>query len=266
MRKESEQSPNNSIKTLLLFCIGVGCIIVISLLVRFFTLFQEGRLHGDHTYIVLQNNSNESEIIAFKPEEKKVIHITSTQKMSMDELKRRIGVFLDGELRNLDISYSINKNLAHLLLHKGEVSSNLAYYDVIMLWRISRGIEKESEEEVIIDTRKSEEEIDREVRELLLDKTLSDENKTISIINSSGVPGLGRRLERALENVGGNVISVENGESILKESSIMYYGEKNNTVKRLEAILYATAQEQERQELSDIIIKIGTDKKESQNF
>lgn len=266
MKKESEHSSNNSIKTLLLFCAGVGCIIVVSLLVRFFTLFQDGRLHGDYTYIVLQNNDNKPAIIAFKPEEKKIIHITSSARMSMDELKRRIGVFSDGELQNLNESYSINKNFSQLLLHKGNISSSLAYYDIFTLWKISRGIEKEAEEEVVIDTEMSEEEIDREVREILIDKTLSDENKTISIVNSSGIPGLGRRLERALENVGGNVISVENGESIQKESSILYYGQKNNTVKRLEALLYVSAREQERQELSDIIIKIGTDKKESQNF
>jgi hypothetical protein len=73
-------------------------------------------------------------------------------------------------------------------------------------------------------------------------------------------------LERAFENVGGNVISVENGESLQKMSSISYYGEKTKTVERLEKIIGTISTKRERQDLSDIIVTLGTDTKESVLF
>ncbi|MDQ5900709.1 MAG: LytR protein [Patescibacteria group bacterium] len=259
-------SPKNSMRTLILFCIIVFCVLFVALSFRILTLMNEARFHGEHIFFVTIESSNQREIAAIDTLGKKVTVISVKPQVASNDLKTFLGVFSEGSIKTSSESYSVDRVLSNLLFKKGNISSNLSLYDEFIIWRLSRGMGEDGIKKVEIVKESSEDEIDRELQEVLVDKVISDENKTIGIINSSGVPGQGRRLERAFENVGGNVISVENGESLQKMSSISYYGEKTKTVERLEKIIGTISTKRERQDLSDIIVTLGTDTKESVLF
>lgn len=265
MKNKNDSSSKNSIKTLILFCIGVFIIVVISLLYKGFNLVKEGKFHGEHIFVIAVEKKENIELVAFHPVEKKVTYIPLHDKESITESKLRLGVYVEGSIVTDKETYSMNSLLKSNLFNSG-TSTGLTQYDIFRLWWMTRGIDDSTGERLEINKNLSEEEIDRIVQDELIDKLISDENKTISIINSSGVPGLGRRLERALENIGGNVINVENGENIQNDSTIVYYGSESKTVKRLESLLNTKSRGEEGQNLSDIIIVLGTDMKSESVF
>lgn len=259
----------NSVKTLLLFCAVVFIIILISLVAKVVAVIREGKFHGDHTFTISVKQPDSLDLFIFHPVEKSVIQLQLPDISSVSEAKESTGSFIEGEIstkREIDESYSISMVLQNALLNQNGVDSTLSLFDLLRMRWIARAIPDGEVEKEIITKSMTVEEIDEVVRTVLLDKKFSEENLTIEIVNGSGVPGIGSKLGRALQNSGANVISVANADKEVNETTVMYYGKESETTKRLGRLLYASPIEISEQGLSDIIITLGRSRADQNPF
>lgn len=269
MRQKKAATHNKSLRILVFFCVIVGLLIVFSLLVRSVYIVQNSQFSGDSRFtIAFISNDKDLDIVSYDPLENMLSHLAIHGTEDVERAKMEVGVFTDTTIL-LEGDFSLDKSISSYMIdslfHKNARSS-LSGYDLIRLAIATSGISKEELVSENITFPVDRVLIDKTTKELFYDTTLSQENMTIEIVNGTGVEGLGGRLERALTIMGGNVISVTNAEKRQQESSIVYYGEENYTVKRLVKLLGMSAKNQEGRGLSDIIIVIGQDKKDTLSY
>jgi hypothetical protein len=98
--------------------------------------------------------------------------------------------------------------------------------------------------------------------EFFTDETIVNENKSIQVINGTGVSGFGSKFSRMLTNSGATVISVTTARKEVSKTTITYFGESSYTVEKIEKILKEKAKLLQKKGISDIIITLGKDKVE----
>lgn len=82
----------------------------------------------------------------------------------------------------------------------------------------------------------------------------------VSIVNSSGLPGIGAAISRYVRNMGGEVIILENGSSVKKSVVMDHSG--SLLAKRLAPILRAPITSDQKASRADMEILIGEDAKD----
>lgn len=112
--------------------------------------------------------------------------------------------------------------------------------------------------------------LDKELKSIYLDSEIANEKLSISIVNSTGINGLGKRISRFVTNFGGRVIDVNSRNEEIKESFILYK-EESKSLDYLSNILgiknkkkiseFSTGSAVEHPEIikSDIVVVLGLD-------
>lgn len=263
MRQKKRETTTNSLRTLILFCGIVFFLIVGSLGIKFFTLFRDSRFDSNHEFILGFEYQKELDIVAFRPEQKTMTHLQVRGIHDLSETEKTLGVFLDSKV-TLQEPFAgvdhVSEYLSDAMINHHLARSPLSTYDLFKLSLFAKRTPESQvqTEEIVLPLDPSQ--VDQFAQELFTDQTFSDENKSVQVVNGTGVPGLGTRLGRELTNRGVNVISITNSDAPLESSQIQYYGDKTYTVERLRKMLSAPLVPMERQTLSDIIITIGADK------
>lgn len=268
-KTQSSSDPKRSIRVLILFCLAVGILIIGSLCIRLFALMRESTFDPEYRYTMAFIHKKEVDIIFLDPISKSMSHMIVRGEVDKSTVFSQTGILVDAVF-SLPETFSdvrkVENYINDALLHKRGVVSTLSSYDLFRLSLFSKGISdtQVKTEEVILPIESAN--LDILAQELFLDQQIADENVSISVVNGAGVAGLGKRLERALNNRGFNVISVANAEKIVSSSGIVYSGEKGYSVKKLENILGVRAVLSEEQSLSDIIVTLGRDQANVDSF
>lgn len=263
MRQKKHASTTNSLRTLILFCGIVFLLIAGSLALKLFTLIKDSRFDGNHEFIIGFEYQKDLDVVAFRPEQKSMSHLQVRGIHDLSETEKTLGVFLDSKV-TLKEPFAgadhVSSYLSDAMVKHRVARSQLSTYD---LFRLSLYAKRTPEsqiqtEEISLPLDPSQ--IDQFAQELFTDQAFSDENKSVQVVNGTGVPGLGTRLGRELTNRGVNVIAITNADTPTESSQISYYGDKTYTVERLGKMLSAPLVPMEKQALSDIIITVGADK------
>jgi len=112
-------------------------------------------------------------------------------------------------------------------------------------------------------------ELDKELKDIYLDSEVADEKLSISILNASGINGLGKRVSRYVSNIGGRVVDLNTRNENL-EKSLILYKEDSKTAAYLSSILNiqdalkveeGSSKYQEFPDLikSDVVVVLGLD-------
>ncbi len=270
MRKKTspKKSSESSLRILYLFCGMVLIAIGLSLGYRLFNLMKDSKYDSSHNFLVAFTYHNDIDFVEINSSQKTFSHLQVRGGDTLQETRKEVGLLPDAEIA-LGKPFSIkllSQYFTDAAWHKNNVTSTLNIFDLYRLSFATNHVSPQSitsqEVHVPFDDNLS----GSMLEQLFLDEAIDQDNKTISIVNAAGVPGLGTRLERALSHIGMNIISVRNADSIQSTSSIEYYGEKGYTVERLQDLLSLPLTQSSSQSISDIIIIVGKDMNQTTRF
>lgn len=258
--KKSTSKSRSSLGVLGIFCAIVFVAIMASLAYRLFGLIETSKYDPAHTFLLAFSYKNDLDIIAVRPHGETSSHLVVRGARSLGDARLAAGIIPDGVI-TLHRRFSDLRQTSHLLsevaMH-GQGQTDLNIYDLIRLSLATQRLSPESLSAQIIQV--SEQGTPSSLpQDFFSDQTISQENKTVAIINGTGVPGLGTRLEEAISQLGGNVISVTNSTEEKEHSSISY-ADKSYTLSHISSLLDLTPELTTKQGLSDIIILIGKDR------
>jgi hypothetical protein len=229
---------------------------------------RDSKYDSKHNFLIAFIYHNDVDFVEINSTQKTFNHLEVRGGHNLTDTKKEVGVLSDTDIIlskpfSLD---SLSNYFTDATWHKNNIKSSLNIFDLYRLSFATKNISPQSitsqRIHVPIDTTLSS----TMLEQLFLDETLDQENKTVSIINGTGVVGLGTRLERALSNMGLNVISVKNADKVESASAISYSGEKSYTLDRLHNLLVIPTTQTSSVALSDIIILIGKDMSQTTRF
>lgn len=280
MKRKSKKVDKQNLRLVFLFCLGVLCLIVISLLFRLGAIISQSRFDGEHRFTIAVSKALQNEsfsLISFAPEIKSIsilIIPRNNKKNYLWEWGKRFEVPIDGYVSFSKLDNGKNhpsSALLNMLLNYNKLQTNLTVIDFLRLWffarTVPRGTIVSKQLELLENNEKG---TDKIILSLFSDPTVSLENQEIAIVNGALILGLGNKLSRLIQNFGGHVVSVSTADKEVEVSEVSYYGRKTYTVKRLTQILgfKLTNKGKNRDEnaISDVIITIGRDRLSSLPF
>jgi hypothetical protein len=270
MKKKSLHE-NKSLKTVYLYLFVVLLLICISSAVKIYFMYQQSKFDSTHEFVlaIIQQNFVK-EIIAFDPENSTIslLDIQDTN-LPYKTLAKNYGIVTDGYV-SIDPTQNVQTDLNQLIwssiIHTATWQSNLTALDKFRLLLFSRSVSINNKSVQSISLRNQTPGLNTLISTALNDQDISSENVTIQIINATNVTGLGQRLGKVLTNMGANVVDVSSSDSVQSSSTIAYYGNKSYTSERLQKFLGIKAYTFSKQTIADIVITIGTDKKNTLEF
>lgn len=271
MRPRAAQAENKSLKTFFVYSVIVIFFILLSLSVRGFYLLERSRFDGSNQILIaFGKDETVSEIAAFIPSEHAVTVMTlEGEKVSFSNLGEKLGVIPTAVVRtkgNIPLDTDISDTMQALLMHYYTVKTNLTIFDVFRLFFVSRqpALSNQEIKEMTVST--DNEKNNKFVSHLFTDEKIFSENVSIQVVNASGESGMGKRLERVINNLGGNVVSIATSRNPEKSSKIQYFGQETYTLSTLKKLLGFHAERLEKEGIADIIITVGEDQKNAESF
>lgn len=255
----SKKRAKGNLEFAVLFVVLVGAIVLLSLGFRTFFLLKETKFNGS-SHFALEVKNDKDQIISFNPKTS-TIGILTLKNVA----PRNLEIPTDAKINSqLEIS---KNNLDSSLLRMSfdfKNQNGLNFIDIFRLFLYSKSVKNTSiiEKEIGPSTEKINS--DSIISSLFNDGQISDEKLSIKVINSADVPGLGNRLANFISNMGGNVILVTTGD--IKGKSEIQYAENSYTTDKLSAVLKIKKVKKSKNSLADVIIILGKDQENNQDF
>lgn len=271
MKSRSAHNDNRSIRTFFIYAAIVLGVILISLSVRAYYLFQQSKFDGKQEFVIAFGQDEHVEkIMTFDPDDKSgVVVDLKGEPVRFSSLGRQVSILPNAVVTTngqVPLDEDVSHTMQALLFNYYTVKTNLTIFDVIKLFFVSRKPALTTVATTEITVSEDEEENSRGVANLFIDDAIFSENVSIQVVNASGISGMGRRLERVLINRGANVVSVTTSRDLAKSSNMQYFGEETYTLKTLKQMLQFPVEIMDREGIADIIITIGEDQKNSSSF
>ncbi len=269
-RKKISQSvdTNKSIKKVILFCLIVGILIFISLLVRFLVVLKNSKFDGHARFTIAVIQKKSFRIISFDPDANTIANLL-VDGSAAGSPQRSVGVPIDGIItvtRPLVLSNDPSNALLEIILHPTDTRNDITGIDLIRLYLYAKTVSVKSIQQEKISLTGNENDIDKLVTQLFADTKIIDDNLSVEIVNGTDIPGMGKRLERIINNAGGNVVAVSSSHEVEKGSKIYYYQKPSYTETRLQRMLGYPASVTNAQGIADIKIVIGEDQVHTKKF
>lgn len=264
MRQQKKPSPTrNNLRPIFIFCAVVFLVITTSLLFKLSVLIKDSKVDKADTFTVLFVYKDDVDIVTLSSNEKKLSHLKIIGKGTVEDKLHASGILPDDKLvlKNTFEGYTMTSSYFYdAALHKKGIKTTLSFYDLMRLALQSKSVTTSSMDTKSIRLPVDENVIDALVVKMLKDQSFIQDNKTISIVNATGLVGVGTKFGRIFSNMGLTVVSVTNGEKIQENSDISYYGDKSYTTSRLSSLLMINPKNNTMLGLSDIILTLGKDK------
>ncbi len=258
---KTNTTSTDSLKKIVVFCIIVLLLIGVSLTYKTIILLQHGKFDGQHRFNLTIQNDAAAEIISFDPQGKTQVVIAVPKISKSFSEERDLGITIDGHITRasgISLTKSVASQMQSILFRFPTLSSNLTIFDIVQLTFLSRSLQGKTTSHTFSNLA-DQRTVDAFVTSELTDATITQENKSIQIVNATGQSGVGGRLERLITNFGGNTIAVTTGRTTESKSTITYYGETSYTVEKLEKILAVSGKSSSDKTISDILIVLGAD-------
>lgn len=262
MKKKKKSASGKSTRMIILFCLFVFCIIAISLIVKTAILFSQSTFDGKHQFILAVHEDRLHTIfLAFSPDKRSLVTL-SVVDISQQNLRSVLGIAFDAEIdlagKHITTPQQV---LAYLFFHLYTYPhKHINIVDVGKLYAFAHSLTPDAISYREITQKTSEVQKETIVQFAFVDHTIYQEGVSIGVVNAADTVGLGTKLAKFLQNIGGNVVSVTTADSPKSTSSITYAGDKPSyTVIRLAKILGYPLKPMKNPTISDIIVTIGKD-------
>lgn len=273
MKNKKTKEEGTSIKMLLVYFALVLSLIITAFIFRAISLINSSTFDGENRYTVaFAEKGTMKGIISFEPSTSSlsILKINPDLPVSINKMNLILGLIPDAVIESQslpDLSDPVPSIMQSLLWQWNTDKKNLTTYDIFQLWIYSTKIPASTINVREIDKKINGADIDNNIALLFPDEKLAGENLSLQIINASGTTGLGARLERALTNIGGNIVSIQTAPKTEKISKISYYKNADSyTLSKMTKLLPFKLIQMNKQSISDIIITIGEDNKKTNLF
>ena len=252
-------------KMLVIYGLIVFFLVLVSLLFRVFSIIKESKFDGQHRFTLAVGEGEKAfGLLSFEPETASISLLTFSNgsSMSFSELNRQVGIIPDGYIKTrypLDLHGAIPSLLWSFIFNSNSLTKNVTIYDLMRFYFFASKIPVSSISIQELAVSADAGVFNKEVALLFTDTSLSRENISIQIVNASGKPGLGSRLERVIANMGGNVVSVKTAMTSEMISKIEYNGQETYTLRKLNSLLSIRSEALKGQAIAEIVILLGKD-------
>lgn len=259
MRKSANTpGESKSLRLVVLFLLALFFAVSVSLIVKTVTLIRTSTYDGKHRFTTyLSSKGSKSALLISLEPNSPAVFLTMKGEVSEKSVSSLLSLPIDATIQMGNVSFedvSPNDLLGKALFSPKTHLAGFTRYDLLKLYLVSAGSSKDGVfEEVSL--RKGIPE-DYSSKKYFVDHGITDDNKSIGVVNSTGVSGIGQRLEQALTLMGGNVVSVTTGRQEQEPTYIFYSGSKAYTVQKLERLFHQQAEEGNTQ-AADILVVIG---------
>lgn len=267
MKRKKKKAEGHTLRLAITFFVLVGLLVAGSLLVKLATVVEKSRFDGAHRFTIEFSEEQSSvKIVSFAPDTRS-ISILKIQDVSSDfSAGKFLGIPIDAKVKNSKEARlaarqeeNVVLQLQSLLFSYGKAETTLTPIDILRLWLFAKGVPSSSFAFQEISSTLAQASIDRISSSLFLDYSLSQENVSVQIVNGTGVLGLGNRLARLITNMGGNVVSVETSDDLIKQSKITYQTKKTYALEKLVRVLGFPSSFLEEKGIADIVLTLGED-------
>lgn len=272
MKKRAfSEDPGKSLKTFFLFSLIVGLLIVVSLIGKMWFMIAQSKYDAAHNFTVAVARDNKiQQIIGFNPsagsvsilkiEGKGVDMATVTKELAVSP-EGRINSSLDlaGRARAADI-------MSAVFLNYPTLKTDMTLFDIGRLFFMANSVSAVNTEQQKIVLPVTDSQVDKIVKKLFTDDVLVSENVSVQIVNASDIPGMGKRFERVLSNIGSNVVSVTTSRNVEKSSRVEYAGEKSYTLEKISKLFKLPVHKTDKDLIANIVIIIGQDSEKARAF
>jgi len=262
MRIKKSSSKPNSLRTLLLFCSVVFFLIVGSLTLKTVNVLRVSRYDGEHRFTMVITGEKTTQVLSLDPNSKKINQVLFPKRIDQRNLVQRYEIPVDAYAK---VSEAIAEEkrpgelFKKLLVGIQKKETNATSIDMARLWFLAKSVaDSDITTESASDTNVS-------FPGFFADSTIDNENVTISIVNASGISGLGTRLEHLITNTGATVVSVTTSPTSKRTSSIAY-SDDSYTLKKVGQLLGFSNEKKTEQGIADILITIGEDSADPKQF
>lgn len=264
-RKIKINNNQQSLKTAFIFIILVVILIFISLVFKIIYVINQSKFDGAHRFTIgIYGDPLRVNVLSFSPENYSAssLEITSKGNDLRDfDIVKNLAIPIDGIVKyragKIKTDSNVKSQVTAMILNFGNLETDITVIDLARLWLLSRSIPNRSVFLEKIDLSKGT--VSNKIPSMFIDNTFLLEKNSIEITNGTSVFGLGNRLAKVIANMGGNVISVSTEEKEIKNSEILYTGEKTYTAEKLSKAFGFKTTKVEDTGISDITIKIGKD-------
>ncbi|MBI5123390.1 LytR C-terminal domain-containing protein [Candidatus Roizmanbacteria bacterium] len=259
---------NRSIKTFFIYAGIVLLLIIISLSAKAVSIIKNNKFDGEHQLILaIAKDGKVKEVVLFNPNKHALTQVSLKDDINIDLIAQQIGVIPDAKVNTAEFlpSKDIPAVTKYILTNYYHIKTDLTIFDAVRLFFESqKSVNDQTAKDLILsdDIRKN----DKFVASIFNDDNIFSENVSVQIINASSASGVGKRLERELNNLGVNVISVATARSSEPTSKIKYFGDETYTLHKLKKILAFPVEKSTKELIAKIVVIIGEDNKNFSNF
>lgn len=271
MRVKQSQQTGKTVRFALLFFVFIFLIIIGSFIIKGITVVQASLFDGKHRFTVFLQSKNNARhvLLSVSPREETVsiLYIDGKKITSSQELSLLLGVPIDAVVSQQgDGLIFLNSTFWDFVYSYKKVKTNMTFLDAVRLFIFAKGVPKHNISEKtyrflpdVLDQQDTTV-LDTLISSFFADSAITDEKRSIHIINASGVLGLGNRVARIISNMGGNVVAVTTGDSMLPVSEIAYSEKESYTLEKLQRLLNVKSVLTNKQAISDIVVILGKDR------
>jgi len=267
--KKKVYKEGGSLKTLFLYTLIVFFVILISLSIKAVFIIRQSKFNSNNIAITISQNNNVVAILGFNSANDSISLLKiKNGKISSSSVGRGLGLLADAKIESqLNLSEENTQTiLTKAAFRTDSTKTDLTIFDILRLIFLSKSTTSIARKVQEIKLPMQDYDINKTVSGLFSDTTISSENISTEIVNATDEPGLGKRLERAFSNIGGNVIAISTSRDIQARSKIQYYGHRTYTLERLKNLLKFPVEKKENESIANIVIIIGEDSKSASAF
>ncbi|HEV2339319.1 MAG TPA: LytR C-terminal domain-containing protein [Patescibacteria group bacterium] len=246
-------------QTILFIGLLIFLLVLAGLIIKTLLILNKSSVNPHHQFILQIMNQQQNILVVFSLDTGNMMEVFLQNSHGL--ITKQLSIPVDGTVHNIDPNSDITRNL---LFHFHDSNATITIFDALQLFFFSHTISSDNIHKDTIILPASDAVSQQQIAKDFQDTTLYKENKSIAIVNATGISGLGTMLATLLSHIGANVISVTTAQQNKASSVILYNGEQSYTLQRMEHILRFQLQQTNTPSLADITITIGT--KEGKNM
>jgi len=260
-----KKQKSSNLKLAGIFLLLVFGLISLSIIFKIFLIIKDSKFDGSNRFTVGFTAKNYSKIESFSPKDKTISIIIVDGNLRKQTLSDFLEVPVDVNVKtDEENNLSVDTDLLNSLFTLGR-QSNLNTFDAFKLLLFSK-LSGAKIMQKVLTTNSSSGQVQDAVSNFLIDPQVINENTNIEVINATDVYGLGSRFATLITNMGGNVILVSTSDKTSKNSKVIYYQTKSYTAEKIGEVLKIPLEQTNKKSVSDVIIIIGEDKIQAQEF
>lgn len=267
MRKKANIEKHN-IRIAIFFVIFVCGIVFVSIVIKTMSVFAQSKFDGANRFTISVLSNKSSEVVSFSPANHSISILKVEGAKKNINLRQFLKIPIDGfiEGSSLKANKDVKGLMSNIFFNYNNIKTNLTIIDILRLILASKHTPVNNISSNSISLSSEDRMVGKLLEKLFKDELVEKENRTIEIINTTSISGLGSRLSELITNMGGNVVQVSTENDSQERSLILYNDKKSYTVEKLSKVLGLATKEKVKQSIAEITILIGEDNKDPLSF